>query len=114
MNDNDNTTSQQRGLINLANRTPEERAEIARQGGIKSAEVKKEKKLLSQIYAEIIAELYDITDTDDPSLKTIVKEVLKKGDAATVSMLRTMGEMTENKKVDIGGNINITIIDDVK
>lgn len=102
------TTNKQRtNLVNLADRTPEEREEIARQGGIKSGESKREKKVLSNLYAEIIAELYDVDAQNGLSLKTVVQEVLKKGDSATVSMLKVMGEMTEGKKIKMDGSLSV-------
>lgn len=102
------TTNKQRtNLVNLADRTPEEREEIARQGGIKSGESKREKKVLSNLYAEIIAELYDVDAPNGLSLKTVVQEVLKKGDSATVSMLKVMGEMTEGKKIKMDGSLSV-------
>lgn len=102
------TTNKQRtNLVNLADRTPEEREEIARQGGIKSGESKREKKVLSNLYAEIIAELYDVDASNGLSLKTVVQNVLGKGDSATVSMLKVMGEMTEGKKIKMDGSLSV-------
>ena len=64
-------------LISLADRTPEEREEIARKGAKASAESKREKKILSGIYGEIIAEIYGVDCEEGTSIKDIVKSVFE-------------------------------------
>jgi hypothetical protein len=106
----DKTTSQQRGLISLADRTPEEREEIARKGGIASGETKREKKLLSEIYAEVIAEMYGVDCEKGQSSKEVVKTILSRGDSASVSMLKEMRESTEGSNLNINNNSAPVII----
>ncbi len=86
---------------NIKKPTPEEARENGRKGGIKSGEVRKERKLLSQIYAEILAETYGV-DGDSP-LKNVVKAILGREDGASVSMIKEIREATEGNKLDIGG-----------
>lgn len=93
-------------------RTKEEAKERGRNGGIKSGKVRKEKKLLSQIYSEVLADMYDI-DNPDKDLRGIVKKIVKRADKTTVSMLRTMLDATEGKNINVEGKISVNIIDDV-
>ena len=86
-------------LISLADRTPEEREEIARKGAKASAESKREKKILSAVYGEIIAEIYGVDCEDGTSIKDIVKSVLSRKDSSAVSMLKEMREATEGSKL---------------
>lgn len=92
-------------LIPLNLRTPEERTEIARKGQEASVKARREKKLLSQIYAEVIAELYDIDNSSGLDSKQIVKAILNRGDAASVSMLKEMRESTEGNKMTINTEV---------
>ena len=91
-------------LISLADRTPEERKEIARKGGKASVEAKREKKLLSEIYAEVIAEMYGVDCEEGQSSKDIVKSILLRKDSAAVSMLKELREATEGSKIDVSVN----------
>jgi hypothetical protein len=76
-------------------RTKEEATKRGRNGGKKSGIVRREKKLLSQIYAEALAESNNI-DGNGKSLKDVVKELLSSGN---VPMFKEAREATEGSKV---------------
>ena len=90
-------------------RTKEEARERGRNGGIKSGKVRREKKLLSEIYAEVLADENNINGTDK-SLKEIIGDVLTgifSTPAAKVSMLKEIREATEGNKLNVTGDIII-------
>ncbi len=77
-------------------------------GGIKSGEAKREKKLLSQMYAEIIAKGF-MVDGQRISLDQVTSSIMARGDSASVSMLKEMREATEGNKVKVEGGIAVSI-----
>lgn len=82
-------------------------AETAREkgalGGKKTAEVKREKKLLSAIYAEYIAKANGIDGYTD--IKDVISAVLERGDSASVSMMKEIREATEGSKIEHSGTM---------
>lgn len=76
-------------------RTKEEQKKIAKMGGIKSGQVRRERKLLSQIYAKII-------DDEADTIEQAIKRKIQKGD---VSFLPEMGKLTEGSKVNLDASI---------
>ena len=72
-------------------------------GGIKSGESKRQKKLLSEIYGEVIADLYKIDAKKGTPAKTIIKAILERTDSASVSMLKELREATEGNKLEVTG-----------
>lgn len=92
-------------LIPLTQRSPEEAAEIRRKGGLASAESKERKRLLSEAYAEVLKEEYEIEE--GASLKGVIKAIIRRGDAPSVSMLKEIREATEGSKstIDVTGNL---------
>ena len=103
-------------LISLADRTTEEQREIARQGGIKSGEVRKEKKLVSQILADYLQKEHEVILRDDQGevidretipaselIERTVTAVMARGDSASVAMIKTISESTEGQKMQLSG-----------
>jgi len=91
------------GIKNLKPLTTEKAREIGRKGGIRSGEKKREKKLLSEIYGEVIADLYKIDAKKGTPAKTIIKAILERTDSASVSMLKELREATEGNKLEVTG-----------
>lgn len=91
---------------NLKRSTPEEARKNGAKGGKKSGEVRKERKLLSQAYAEIIAKLSSDKGLKGLTLEDVLLVILSKGDSAAVAALKELGERTEGNKVV--QDINIT------
>jgi hypothetical protein len=114
---NEKTTD---NLIDLADRPIEERKEIARLGGIKSGQVRREKKLMSEIYAEFLEKEHDIIGRDgikkkltgQALLNSVMSKVLSRGDSAAVSLMREIRQASEGEKIktEITGNVIVQIM----
>ena len=101
-------------LIPQNKRTKEEQSEIAKKGGIASGKARREKKLLSQIYGEMLADEYEIIINGEKKkiegsklVKTVARDVLMRRDSASVSMMREIREATEGQNIkltDADGN----------
>lgn len=99
----------------------DEAKESGKKGGIRSGEVRREKKLMSQIYAEFLIKEHDIIGKDGIKKKltgqalmnSVASKVLSRGDSASVSMMREIREATEGSKVAVNLEdiepINITV-----
>jgi len=103
-------TAQQRNLINLADRPKEERIKIAKKGNIASREVKREKKRMSELYADFLSGSYSIERdeqmvklTGEQLVNETIKRVFCKGDSSSVSMMKEIREATEGSKLAITG-----------
>ena len=83
-----------KNLIKNSELTPEQLKKMTSNGGKKSVQVRKEKKLMSAILADYLARQngYD-------SFDKYIENVLKRGDSATVSMIKTFVESIEGSKV---------------
>lgn len=96
-------TGRQENLVPL---TTEKAREIGKKGGVASGLAKKEKKLMSAIYAEFLAAEYNIQLEDGSTKKVsgtdmvnqVMKKVLARGDGASVGMLREIREATEGSR----------------
>ena len=75
-------------------------------GGIKSGQVRKEKKMMSQIMADFLAKDHDISGvggkkekiTSSELLFKVMTKVLSRGDSASVQLIKTITEATEGTK----------------
>ena len=86
----------------------EEAVEQGRRGGKKSVEARREKKLMSQIYAELLAKKHKVGNeeiTGDNLLEKVALRVLARGDASSVSLMKEIREATEGLKIFTGINI---------
>ena len=102
-------------LIPTNKRTKAEVRKNARTGGIKSGEVRREKKLLSQIYGEILSDKLGI-DGNGKTMKDLAREILTGSPliytpSVKVSLMKEIREATEGSKVHNTGEMdsNITI-----
>lgn len=86
---------------NLVPLTTEKARKIGAIGGKRSGEVKREKKLLSQLYAEILADLYD--EEKDINIKKVVNAIMARADSSSVSLLKEIREATEGNKLELTG-----------
>ena len=99
-------------LVPNSARTPEQLKEQTRKGGIVSGQKKRERKLLSQIYADLLAEEFEVTIagekkkiTGQKYFKTVAREIVNRRDSASVSMLKEIREATEGKNVNLTGSL---------
>ena len=81
--------------------------------GKKSGVVRKERKLLSTMYADLLAKGFEI-EGERLSLGEVASAILSRKDAASVSMLKEIREATEGSKTKVvgedGGPVEISII----
>lgn len=93
--------------------TTQKAREIGKKGGVKSGEVKRERKLLSAMYADLLAKGFEI-DGERLSLDEVASAIMARRDSASVSMLKEIREATEGSKTKMvgedGGPVEISII----
>lgn len=102
---------------NLKTPSTEQARIIGSMGGKRSAEVKKEKKLMSQIYGEFLAERFNISvdgeeieTTGADLIATVVKGVLSAGGSPAVSLMKEIREATEGNKTELSGSVSTPIL----
>lgn len=93
-----------------------ERAKIlGAKGGKKTGELKKQKRLMSQIYADFLAKKHNVTlfdmkkkgfvelenATTDEYLGTVMNNILSRADSSSVGILKEIAERTEGSKVSL-------------
>jgi len=93
---------------NLKVPTSEEAREYGKKGGKKSVEVRREKKLLSAMYSDMLAKGFNVGG-ERLSLDQVVASVLERADSSSVSMLKEIREATEGNKVEHSGGISVTL-----
>ena len=97
-------------------KSKKEARERGRKGGIRSGEVKREKKLMSQIYGEFLAERFKVrVDGKDHEITgadlvgRVVKTVLNEGGSPAVSLMKEIREATEGSKVKVEGELGTPV-----
>ena len=106
-------------LIPQNRRTKEEQRNIATKGGIKSGEVRREKKLVSQILAGYLMKEHTVELRDDDGklisseklsadelIERTVTAVLSRGDSASKGMIDSLAAITEGSNI----NLNATLL----
>lgn len=91
---------------NLVPLTTKKAREIGAKGGVKSGIIKRERKLLSQIYAELLAKGFEI-EGERLSIDEVTSAILSRKDNASVSMLKEIREATEGNKLTLDGPVEI-------
>ena len=101
--------------------TAEQASIMGRKGGIASVKAKREKKLMSQIYGEFLADRFKVDiDGEDHEItgadlvSKVVKAVLTEGGSPAVSLMKEIREATEGSKTKVtgedGGPVEISVI----
>ena len=94
-------------------RTPERIKKIRSAAGKKSGVVRKERKLLSAMYADLLAKGFEV-DGERLSLDEVASAIMARRDSASVSMLKEIREATEGSKTKMvgedGGPVEISVI----
>ena len=93
---------------NLVPLTTDTARKIGALGGKKTGEVKREKKLLSAMYADILAKGFEI-EGERLSLDEVVSTIISQNNSASVSMLKEIREATEGNKVEHSGGISVNL-----
>jgi hypothetical protein len=83
---------------NLVPLTTEKAREIGAAGGKKSVEVRREKKMLSQMYAELLAKGFEV-EGERLTLDEVASAIIARRDSASVSMLKEIREATEGNRI---------------
>ena len=89
--------------------TEDEQRELARKGGIASGEARRQKRLMSQIYAEFLEKEHDVIGRDGEKhklkghalLSGVMSKVLARGDGSAVSLMKEIREATEGSKIAV-------------
>ena len=101
-------------LIPANKRSKREVRENGRKGGIKSGKVRREKKLMSQIYADILADQSGIKSGG--GLRAVVEEIFNDYDPRSVSsrvaLMRELREGTEGSKLKTETTLTINTDDE--
>jgi hypothetical protein len=82
-----------KNLIPQNRRTKAEQKKIARKGGVASGKARREKRLMSQIYAELIS------NGLDEDIEKASRRVMRKGGSPAISLMRELREGTEGSKI---------------
>ena len=94
----------------------EKARDMGRKGGIISGEVKREKKKISQIYADFLVKKYKLTTGEEMTgaemADRLISQEIEKGGNVGVSLLRELREATEGNKVDV--TVNSDLIEAIK
>jgi hypothetical protein len=92
-------------LLDLSKLSKETKRQMSSNGGKKAQAIIKEKKLLSALYAKTIADMYDVDlEGEKLTFPVVIKAILARGDAASVSMLKEIREATEGSKMALTGS----------
>ena len=108
-------------LISLKDRPTDEQRKIAKKGAQRSIEVRREKKLMRELYAEFLAKKYEVTI--DKTKKTItgsdlclemLPKIVQKADASSVSFFKELDrvQMEDLERNRVTDNELKIIIDD--
>ena len=97
-------------LIPANKRTKEEARELGRRGGVASGEARRKKKYFKEIYAEMLADEYQIekegkTVTGLQLVKEVARDVLLRKDSASVSMLDQMRKTLDGDSLEIEASV---------
>lgn len=101
-------------LIPIKELSTEEAKQRGSKGGIASGKARKEKKLMSQIYADFLMKEHEITDKTGELKKIsgqslcnrVMSKVLSRGDSSSVRLLKEIREGTEGTKHNIVAEIS--------
>ena len=98
-------------------RTEEEAREKGRKGGIASGKARREKKLMSQIYADFLMKEHDIVGKDGSMkklsgqslLNSVMSKVLARGDGSSVRLMKEIREATEGQNIRLDATVDYNI-----
>lgn len=105
-------------LIPTSERSKDEARALGRAGGIKSGEVRREKKRMADIYAGVLAREFDVknkegqkvTKTGADLVEDVIFSVVKKRNGTSVSMIREMREGIDGSKVEHSGSVDLSTL----
>lgn len=91
----------------------EEAREKGRKGGIKSGEVRRKKKMMSQIYSEFLEKKHDVVGKNGQKkrlsgnelLAGVMSKILSRGDSSSVALMREIRQAMEGENINLNGQI---------
>lgn len=100
-------------LVKNTDLTPEELRARNSKAGIASGKARREKKLMSTIYAEFLEKEHGVIGKDglkknmtgNELLSSVMSKILSRGDSASVSLMKEIREATEGSKIDLNNII---------
>jgi len=106
-------------LIPFNKRTEQEQKEIARKGGVKSGKVRREKKMMSQIYSEFLEKKHDVVGKNGQKkrlsgnelLAGVMSKILSRGDSSSVALMREIRQAMEGDNINFKGAIKTSQYD---
>lgn len=94
--------------MSLKTLSPEEARIQGRKGGLASVKARREKKLLSHLYGDILAQEY-LVQGSALTLADVVSAVLARCDSSSVALLREMREATEGNRLALDNDVTIKL-----
>ena len=98
-------------------KSKEEATLRGRNGGIRSGQVKREKKLMTSIYADLLADKYEVTINGEKVkidgsklVQSVARDILMRRDSSSVSLMKEIREATEGQNVNITGSIETSAL----
>jgi hypothetical protein len=106
-----------KNLVKNTDLTPEELKARNSKAGKASGKARKEKKLMSQIYAEFLVKEHEVIGKDGKKkkleghalLSSVMSKILSRGDSASVSLFKEIREATEGNKIALSGELDCNI-----
>jgi hypothetical protein len=86
----------------------EEAMKQGAKGGKASVKAKRERKLLSVMYAELLAKGFEV-EGERLTLDEVASAIVARKDSASVSMLKEIREATEGSKVTVDGELGTPV-----
>jgi hypothetical protein len=103
-------------LIPASQRTPEERAEIGRLGGIASGAARREKRRTLDMIEMWLEETDDTGETTNENayIRAVIRRGIRTGDTKLLELLAQLrGELVQKSEIDLNGAIPAILTDDM-
>ena len=94
-------------------RSKEEARRLGAMGGIKSGEVRREKKRMADIYAAVLAKKYEVdgkTVEGSDMIRDVIQAIIARQDSASVSMIKELREGIDGNKLEHSGDLGVTLV----
>ena len=104
-------------LIPVSERTPSELREMTKKGGIASGKARREKAVISSMYANFLAKKTKVNidgkqATGAQLFEYAITSIISKGsDAAKVSLIKEVREALEGNKLEISGELPRVVVE---
>jgi hypothetical protein len=94
-------------------RTPEERRDLAIKAGKASGRARREKKVMTQIYADFLSKKHDVKGKDgiikkmkgEDLLSGVMSKILSRGDSSSVALMKEIRQAIEGENFNLNGSL---------